>query len=366
MYPLTAQKAYYPALDILRGIAILSVVFYHNFDFISFFRFGWMGVDLFFVLSGFLITNLLLFSVDNKFYFRNFYIRRVLRIFPLYYLVLFLFFTLSPIYFSQKNPESTFAYYNENKAWFWGYFQNWLMVRNGPAPVPYLTHFWSLGVEEQFYLFWPLVLFCFRKLNQLKKVTLGMILFAILYRQIIWSLHSQEVETYYCNTFTRMDTLLLGSLLAIHLKQGKRISQAAIKTSFLAFGLLVASSLLFYGNLQRDNSLFATIGYTVSGCFFTSLLYLVIQYGEQLKSGLRRLSALSFLGKISYGIYVYHVPIYLVLATQFSSVMGEFVSNKEDTPLLISITSLVATILASTVSFYIFEKPILKLKKHFP
>ena len=366
MYPATAPRAYYPALDILRGCAILAVVFFHNFEGVRFFQFGWLGVDLFFVLSGFLITEILLSSLGNKFYFRNFFIRRVLRIFPLYYLILFLFFTLSPVLFSQKGPQSTFSYYNSNKIWFWGYIQNWLMVKNGPAPVPYLTHFWSLGVEEQFYFFWPFVLFCCRRLTVLKKVVIGLIVFSVSYRSLTWWLHPFETETYYCNTFTRMDALLIGSLLAIHLRQGKLISSILIKTIFTAFAVLFLTSLWVLGNLDRGNAVFATVGYTIADLFFAILLYLFISKGETLKHILHRLSALRFIGKISYGIYVYHVPIYLVLATQCSKVLNEFVNNAEETSLLVSILSVLITLAASVFSFYILEKPILSLKKYFP
>ncbi len=111
----TGGRTYYPALDTLRGVAISLVVIYHNFGFLKFFRFGWMGVDLFFVLSGFLITDILLKQREKKSFLKNFYIRRILKIFPLYYLMLFGFFTLSPYLFSEKGADSTFYYYEENK-----------------------------------------------------------------------------------------------------------------------------------------------------------------------------------------------------------------------------------------------------------
>src|SRR5512144_2577839 len=96
MKPTTSTRSYYPALDGLRGIAIILVICCHNFDFIPYLRFGWIGVDLFFVLSGFLITDILLQTRDDKNYLQNFYLRRILRIFPLYYGVLLLFFALAP------------------------------------------------------------------------------------------------------------------------------------------------------------------------------------------------------------------------------------------------------------------------------
>lgn len=366
MYPQTAQRAYYPALDILRGVAILAVVFYHNFDSISFFRFGWMGVDLFFVLSGFLITELLLSSLNNRYYFRNFFVRRMLRIFPLYYLVLLLFFVLSPILFSQKGPQSTFAYYNDNELWFWTYFQNWLMVVKGPAPVPFLSHFWSLAIEEQFYLFWPLIIFLIRKLGTLRKVIFVLIAISIVVRVTTWLLNPNQVETYYCNTLTRMDSLLMGSLLAVHLREGKEIAHHWIKLVFSAYFLLISASIFLFGNVSQDNALFPTVGYTLSALFFSCILYLFIKIKWDVQHWLMKLNALRFIGKISYGIYVYHIPIYLVLCSLLSEKTNHLFENGLHHTLFLSTTSLLLTIIVSALSYYLIEKPILNLKKHFP
>jgi peptidoglycan/LPS O-acetylase OafA/YrhL len=325
-----------------------------------------MGVDLFFVLSGFLITDLLLKSRETKFYFRNFYIRRVLRIFPLYYLVLLAFFIFSPILFSEKGPNTTFSYYNENKMWFWSYFQNWLMVHKGPAPVPFLSHFWSLAVEEQFYIFWPVLIFFIKNLETLKKVILVLIGLALTIRICMWIAHPHEVEVFYCNTLTRMDSLLVGCFLAVHLKQGKEISVNLIKTILLSFITLIVASLAIFGNVRQDNLLFPTIGYSISAAFFGCVLYLLIRHETYLLPWLKHLKALSFIGKISYGMYVYHIPIYLILNYLLSLTLDERSTSFLGHALVVSFLSLLLTIIASTISFYFLEKPILNLKKHFP
>ncbi|MBA2746545.1 MAG: acyltransferase [Flavisolibacter sp.] len=367
MFPATTdQRVYYPALDVLRGLAICFVVFYHNFESVSFFRFGWMGVDLFFVLSGYLITDLLLKTRENKFFFRNFYIRRVLRIFPLYYLVLIAFFTLAPLIFSQQGPNTTFSYYTENKAWFLMYFQNWLLVEKGPPPMPFLAHFWSLAVEEQFYMFWPVLVFFVKKLSNLRTLILLLIVFSVITRVFTWVQFPNEVESFYCSTLTRMDSLLMGSLLAVHLKQGKTISAAWINGAIISFMLLIGCSLFIYGNVRQDNALFPTIGYTVSAIFFASLLFLLLKNEAKLLGWIRHLKALSFIGKISYGIYVFHIPIYLVLSTQLTRLFAEKMPPSFDFALFVSILSVLITVAASTMSFYLIEKPILSLKKHFP
>ena len=121
MKPATPHRSYYPALDGLRGIAILLVICCHNFDFLPYFKFGWIGVDLFFVLSGFLITDILLKTRDTKHFLRNFYIRRILKIFPLYYGVVLLFFVIAPAL--QKLHVQT-TYYQINQPMLWLHLQN--------------------------------------------------------------------------------------------------------------------------------------------------------------------------------------------------------------------------------------------------
>src|SRR5690606_28459276 len=128
MDPVHPNRLYYPALDGLRGLAILLVVVYHNFGFINYFFFGWLGVDLFFVLSGFLITDILLRTLGQPNYLRNFYTRRVLRIFPLYYLALIIFLIIIP----KTNLSLDLAYYKENEIWLWTYIQNWLYIFKHP------------------------------------------------------------------------------------------------------------------------------------------------------------------------------------------------------------------------------------------
>ena len=146
-----------PALDGLRGIAILLVLIHH----LTIYRpeggldswiaavplFGWCGVNLFFVLSGFLITGILLDTRDSPVFYRSFFARRVLRIFPLYYGVLFLGFVLAPLLLPM--PDA----YGRHQLWLWTYLANFAMPFGKGEPA--FSHFWSLCVEEQFYLVWP-------------------------------------------------------------------------------------------------------------------------------------------------------------------------------------------------------------------
>ena len=161
MTELTAKRPHYPALDGLRGFASLLVVIYHNFGFINnYFFFGWLGLDIFFALSGFLITDILINTVGHKNFLRNFYGRRILRVFPVYYLGLIIFLIVLP---GIGSFSFRFDYYIDHQLWFWTYLQNWLFIFHPPTNESSLNHLWSLAVEEQFYLLWPFSVLVLRK-----------------------------------------------------------------------------------------------------------------------------------------------------------------------------------------------------------
>jgi peptidoglycan/LPS O-acetylase OafA/YrhL len=364
MTPQTGGRTYYPALDVLRGIAILLVFFYHNFQFLQVFEFGWMGVDLFFVLSGFLITDILLTAKNEKNFFRNFYARRLLRIFPLYYITLMLFFGFAPLFFSQQNMNLV-NYYEHNQLWFWTHLQNWLFVNDGLTSSPFLTHFWSLAVEEQFYLFWPLVIFLLNSLRKIRFVIIALIIVAFTVRIFIWYQSPADMVKYYCNTLTRMDSLLMGCLLAVWLKEGKVISNKTIKCTLILCSAFFAAALIAGKNLTQTNPFFSTIGYTIVSIFFATLVYLFIKSEFRLLCWLRKSVALNYIGKISFGIYVFHIPIYLILSSLMLNFLQQNGLSLWTSLFMVAACSLILTLMASTLSFYFFEKPILTLKKHF-
>jgi peptidoglycan/LPS O-acetylase OafA/YrhL len=365
MHEQIASRVYYPTLNLARGFAISIVLLYHLFWHFSLFRFGWIGVDLFFVLSGFLITNILLYTKEYPNYFSNFYIKRILRILPVYYLVLFIFFINSPLLFSDKSPDSTLTYYNQNQIWYWLCMQNWLVIWKGKPPEPYLLHFWSLAIEEQFYIFWPLVIFLFKSLKSLKYFISILIFSALVLRILIWVLYPQNSNGLYYNTFARMDSLLIGCVISIQLKQGKIFPPTLIKFIFLIFIALIISSLVIFGNVEHDNNIFSTVGYSITAAFFGCIIYLLVTNETKLSSLVKNLQIFSFLGKISYGLYVFHIPVYLVISYLFSNISFNLLPSIFKSTLSISIISLLTTILLSIASFYVLEKPILALKKYF-
>src|ERR1043165_244152 len=178
-------RTYYPALDGLRGVAILLVIFLHNFRFSNYFFFGWLGVDLFFVLSGFLITDILLSTSGSKNFLRHFYVRRFLRIFPIYFLtIIFCLFILPSL-----SNTVQIDYYVHNQIWLWTFTQNWLYIFKPPAGTPILLHFWSLAVEEQFYIIWPIIIMLVKKPKLLLRIAAILLLAVMITRILLWNFH---------------------------------------------------------------------------------------------------------------------------------------------------------------------------------
>ncbi|HNJ13866.1 MAG TPA: acyltransferase, partial [Anaerolineales bacterium] len=206
-------------LDGVRGIAIFVVVAFHllkradyftNNEILHFISrlssIGWVGVDIFFVLSGFLITSILLKTKAEKNYFKNFYIRRALRIFPLYFVFIAIILILIPKLDPDFVPEVPRAL-----PFLLLYQQNWLMLFSKIPLTTYLAVTWSLAIEEQFYLIWPAVVY-FTKKETLVKLSIGVILCSILARVLgilFWDDMSVISTFFYYNTFTRFEQLVL-------------------------------------------------------------------------------------------------------------------------------------------------------------
>lgn len=373
-------------LDGLRFFAILAVLAVHyrppfrpNLDFMSI---GWVGVDLFFVLSGFLITtNLVSLRVTPNPY-RVFYWRRTLRIFPPYYLVLFslillqfiqgvhlpLNAVLTPIFF--------FSSFH-----FMASLQNaWAVVRHG-APLNWhqlsldnhffktyregMNIFWSLSIEEFFYLIWaPIVLKCTRR--QLLAISLSAIAVCPILRTLA---HDPTAKEGFAFLF-RFDTLTIGSLLALTWIACHRghIARSTLKRGFIALGALSFLGLIpvaIQGGLFRHMEVrsalsFAAFGYTLLGLFFASIVGLCAMYSG---SGiwwtkLLRWRPLVFVGTVSYMLYLIHIPVFVTLYKVFSWLNVPALAGGLPLAFLSAATALGL----AALSWRFFEKPILRFK----
>ena len=376
---LAPSARHIPELDGLRGIAILMVMLGHFWlgakpndqaerALYTLVQNGWVGVDLFFVLSGFLITGILLDTKGNRGYFRNFYARRALRIFPLYYGFLFVWFVITPRVFDLA-PTGPYGSGSDRQLWFWTYLSNYLSVVKG-AIVPHgLNHFWTLAIEEQFYLVWPaLVLLVSPK--RLRTICLLILPAGLLFR--LWLMTTEYAHTGgYVLTPARVGTLAVGAWLAAAIREPalrKRLERLAPKVFFGSVILLVAINFPDF-RLQGYDPVMQTIGFPLLAILSASILVIAMdsQRRKAWHQKLLRRWELRFFGKYSYGMYVLHLPVIVAFEAIGFSIAAFPKTGHSDIPAAVVFTSIalgVTTVLAYA-SWHLYEKQFLRLKKRF-
>jgi peptidoglycan/LPS O-acetylase OafA/YrhL len=347
---LNPKNKYISELDSVRAIAALCVMMLHFLPALrsdnvfvlflkkyhSFFQFG---VPIFFVLSGFLISRILLKSKYEDNYFKNFYIKRSLRIFPLYYLICILIFFVFP-YFINNSPKVNFNEFWPNLIYLQNIFISFHIPYYGP------NHFWSLSVEEHFYLIWPIVIY-YLDFNKIKFLIFILLIFQPLLRII---LIYQDVDIYYF-TFTRLDELLYGCLIAIYEIENKKISKKKLSAVILISIFFLFLFSLFSGS---SNIIIQGFKYSFFGfLFFVLVGYVALNNNDNLF--LLKSKILVYTGKISYGLYMYHPFVFYFYFTYYST----------NYSIVSFIVCFGITYLISTLSYYLVEKPILNLKRYF-
>lgn len=372
-----APSDHRPALDGVRGIAILVVFLYDCLKLPSggivnllgrkLSSAGWTGVDLFFVLSGFLITGILLDSRGKPGYFRSFFARRSLRIFPLYFTALWVTFVAVPWvarYWSPAEPVAQrVAVLSQDQVWFWTYMQNWMFAFRGHWPdVNYLNHFWSLAVEEQFYLVWPFVV-GWTSSRALARICWAAVFGALLLRVGLWMQGAPPVAMY-VPTLARVDSLCMGALFAMGLRSPvwyPRLCRWAPWLMVVVGGLLVGIDAV-WPVLKSEQPGSQTIGHSLLAVLFGSFIFTAAAAKADgvVARGLS-LRALTLLGQFSYCMYVLHRPVYKLVNKLEWSVVPESVRG-----LLIFAAALLGSLALSAVSWKLFEQPILSLKSWFP
>lgn len=359
-----------PALDALRGLAILAVTFYR-------FRYGpeddsyagqllahglhWgsRGVDLFFVLSGFLITGILSDSkTRDPHFFRNFYARRTLRIFPLYFGSLALFLILMPLCFTMP---TAFDASRENQFWLWAYCSNVYMSFDGSWCFGALDHFWSLAVEEHFYLVWPFVIyFCSRR--QALMAALSIAALAALGR-VGLSVVSEPGVAVDVATWFRCDALLIGSAFALLLRSDlERSTYRWIAWGALTIGLIGSMPWLF-----EPESRMKTIPHTTFAIMFGGMVALAATSSPQ--SWWQRIwnsRILGTFGRYSYAMYVFQAPLIPLLAPVFSTaILLNYTDSLLAARLIYILSMTTLTFALAIVSWHVLEKHCLKFKRRF-
>jgi peptidoglycan/LPS O-acetylase OafA/YrhL len=366
-----AAGGHVPVLDGLRGIAILLVLFLHftpyapglgpptslvDVFFVRTSQTGWMGVDLFFVLSGFLITGILYDTKGSKHYFRQFYARRVLRIFPLYYAVLALFLIVLP---SLHIFDSVTRELRSDAVWYWTYLYNMKVAATGFRPSGAFGHFWSLAVEEQFYLVWPIVVLWLGRRHLLLACAVAVV--AALACRLALSFTGYVVLP---NVWmpARMDALAVGAFVAVMARQPNGLAALRRWAGPVAVAAALPLAIMLRYHVAVD-----TLAHTLLALFFGASLVLTLN--ARAGGPLARTMAspfLRFFGRYSYALYVFH-PLLLWFKPAFSlafvpTVFGSLLPAY----LLWLALSIGATVAVALVSWHLLEKQFLKMKKYFP
>jgi peptidoglycan/LPS O-acetylase OafA/YrhL len=370
------HAGFIPALDGLRGIAIILVMLHH----LTFYRpesgidgiiasvplFGWAGVDLFFVLSGFLITGILLDSRDSERYFSSFYARRTLRIFPLYYLVLFLSLVVLPRFPAVHTVLA--GPIDMPPQWpYWLYLTNFSIAERGFVHG-FLDVAWSLAIEEQFYLVWPLVIWLCRP-RLLALLCTGIFVAEVFARSFARASDVPALPLYVVTWF-RLDGLVIGALLALALRRGimpalDRLVPVVVIAGIV--GMIVVT--IQGGHTWWWNRRMQQFGYSLIAVIAGAMLVSAISrpagslWPRMLSAGWLRA-----FGKYSYCLYLIHLPV--------MRAVREYVFDPEDYKTL-EIAPWIGQMLFYPVaaapafalawlSWRFFEAPILRLKAKVP
>ena len=365
-----------PALDGVRGVAMVLVLCAHfaldpavsaggvDRAVHGVMLLGYTGLDLFFVLSGFLITGVLLDARDAPHRVRNFYVRRGLRVLPLYYGVVFALVVLWPFFRPGGTPALDTL--RHNQWWYWFHATNFIWRL--PGAMPYNTgHFWSLAVEEQFYLIWPWLVFTLSP-KTLLRLCLVCIVGALVCRILVIASGSGDWVASY--VWTRMDTLAAGGAVAILLRYppsaaGLAPYRRTIAAVGIGAGGLAAISFLATVWWPALMPVHNTVGFSAVALCFTAF---VAAASQGWVDGVVTQPVFRFFGKYSYGMYVFHLPLMLKFGPVYAFV--------DRLPLVVGTGILrqivffgiatACTAVLGVVSWHAYERHFLALKRFFP
>jgi peptidoglycan/LPS O-acetylase OafA/YrhL len=374
-----SQRVHYLALDGLRGIAILLVMALHLIVFEPATRAedvvykavgaGWMGVDLFFVLSGFLITGILLDAKGDGAYFRTFYTRRALRIFPLYYGYLAVLFFICPLFYAHQ--PAVVQSLHDAAPWYWSYLVNVRVAIRGWSgtawdATPFGTaRFWSLAVEEQFYILWPLIVLALSR-QTLVRVCAGIMVVAFGLRLAL-GLHHVGPMVAFVTMPTRMDALAAGAIVAALARNPGGLAQflrPARAAALVAAAVFVVVVTLDHGFAQWL-PLMQIAGFSAIAVLCGWLIAEAVTAAPHTRlARTLTVSPLRAFGRYGYGLYVLHslAPVALAALGVSAATLPLFGNSQMPRVLLIGALSFSLSYLFAFISWHGFEKHFLKLK----
>lgn len=355
-----------PALDGVRGVSILVVLFEHGYLF-KYGRGGFLGVDIFFVLSGLLITSLLAqeWQETGSLSFKKFYARRALRLLPALF-ALVIFTTIQTLIFP---PEAGRLAVFRHLLGVLFYVENWA----GGYTV--IGHTWSLSIEEQFYILWPLIFFLLLKLRLTPRkiivVLAVMIGLVVIHRaRMFYSRYGFVLPQFdlsllrlYTGTDTRCDSLLIGCIAGILFSWGMLPTRKSFLAKWrivtlLSCGLISAAIIIvpiFWNYLYLG-------GFTVFGLLVAMSTLFILIANQSFLSKLMQWSVLTWFGRLSYSLYLWHVTVYSAYVNNFGPLPIKSYTLKIGIPLAIKFAGSVALACAS---YYLIEQPFLRMKKRF-
>jgi peptidoglycan/LPS O-acetylase OafA/YrhL len=341
------------------------VIFYHYFDGLKIFRPGWLGVDLFFVLSGFLITGRLLEYYHPKKKLAAFWGARAIKILPPLLLLFLGYFLLLPL-FATTSVANDIKLNAADQWWYFSFTQNWLFATNGYPAVPHLAFLWSLAVQVQFYIL-IFVITCFtRKPATLLVVSIMLLLIAAIYRiNMSFETTDGSFAHYMYNTFTRFDTFLGGAVLYCLLTLNK------LKYNVVLFSFIVSLCLLLLIGFSRRGFDFSDAVTAGPGILFVipmaaALLYFGFTNKPNAIKWVSRLPVLTFSGRISYGLYLYHIPVFTFLSGRLYSKLTAITGAGLLTETLTAIVCMLVSFLIAWCSYQWVEKPLFAYKNTLP
>jgi len=353
--PTLLTSFYSPQLDGLRFIAALLVFIHHSPNLSSSFlgqvnEYGWIGVDLFLCISAFLLTRLLRleFQRKEKIQIGKFFIRRALRIWPLY-LSYATFVCVLAVFWYDQNATETVGWWLSHVT----FTNNLMTALKGYSTVPFSSHLWTISLEEQAYLIMPFLLLAFMLSgsvpSHLKYFSLASL--AVLIGARLGFFLNDAPHPFIWVLPLRADAFIIGAVAAI-ITEESRITRPI---TCMAIGILLMSSVVYFPNIN-EHSLYQVFGYTVVAC--GCVLVVVASQAQMFHDSILASRPLRYLGKISYGIYVYHV----ICIAAVSKAMAYFGLSNHFGVLL---AGLLVTIMVSSISYYLLERPFLKLKERF-
>jgi peptidoglycan/LPS O-acetylase OafA/YrhL len=337
-----------PALDGVRGIAVILVMGFHIWR-APITALGWSGVDLFFVLSGFLITGIVWDTRDATGRARAFYVRRALRILPLYYAVLVGVFVARPLLgWNHRLDDVALA---PEQIWYWTYLCDWRIALGHPRAFTFLTHLWSLSIEEQFYLVWPFVVWhCTRRRAIAIATSLILLACALRVYVAVWT---TAPGTAYGLLPCRADALAIGAIVALALRgPGGVATVRRWLFPLAALGLVAGTALtLIRPTVRFDDVGMITGGYMALDWAYAGLVFLA----ATTRSSLLEARPLRAAGRISYGLYVFHPLVMWWIVRD--------VPWLEQDPMRFAAGAAVGSLVIAWLSYRFYESPFLRLKQ---